>query len=288
MPFIYNFTKDSSQEYKEVLNAKFTAIYNSINGNEETIDIEKLNEYKSLLTTSNMPVSYNWGTIDKLFNHRSVNRWGYDLERRDDDEIEYSNKKFFLDKKLMAQAVGTAIQGGYNPIYEPTLYREIEQADQEFERVLVPEGINTLKDLTDKRKEYDSKVFELNEEMKNVKNGERIKERAIEIIRKRAEENIYKDNALKDGDWEKRVEDFASLNCLLDMKSGVQKAKIEVRTKDTPKETSINERNVELEDIKEKLDALNGLLEIFDNDSNEYADTQEKIEALELTKSIYE
>lgn len=292
MPFLYNFTRDSKQEYKDVLNAKVTEIYNSINDIEETIGIEKLNEYKSLLKTSNMPVSYNWGSIEKLFNHRNVNRWGWDLEKRDDDKIEYSNKKFFLDKKLMAQAVGTSIQGGYNPIYEPTLLREIEQADKEFQRVLVPEGITTLKDLADKRKEYDSKVFELNEEMKNVKNGERIKERAIEIIRKRAEENIYKDNALKDGDWEKRVEDFASLNCLLDMKSDVEKAKIEIRTletpKDTPKETSIDERNVELEDIKEKLDALNGLLDVFDIDSNEYSDAKEKIQALNGLLEIYE
>ena len=116
-----------------------------------------------------------------------------------------------------------------------------------------------------------------------IKQGERIKERAIEIIRKRAEESISKDNSLKDGDWEKRVEDFASLNCLLDMKADVKKVKIEVRTKDKPKkETPINERSDELEDIQEKLYALNGLLQVFEEDS------KEKIEALELTKSIYE
>ena len=137
----------------------------------------------------------------------------------------------------MQQAVGKGLQGGYNQIYEPTMLREIVQADNEFERVLIPEGITTIKELDEKVKGYDSKIVELNEEMKNVKQGERIKERAIEIIRKRAEESISKDNSLKDGDWEKRVED---------------------------------------------------LLQVFEEDSNEYSDTKEKIEALELTKSIYE
>ena len=73
------------------------------------------------------------------------------------------------------------------------------------------------------------------------------------------------------------------------MKANVEKAKIEVRTKDKPKKkTLVTQRSDELEVIQEKLNALNGLLEVFDGDSNEYIDTKEKIEALELTKSIYE
>ena len=289
IPALYEFTRASKQEYKEVFYGKVNAMYSAIDEKEKTIDIGMIKEFSDLLTTSNIPVSYHKGTIEDMFPDNSINRWGFAIEESEDEEIKYGNKKFFLNKKKMQLAVGKAIQGGYNPIYEPTMLREITQADNEFERVLIPEGITTLKELAEKRKGYDARIEELNQEMKNVKNGERIKERAIEIIRKRAEESISKDNALKDGDWEKRVEDFASLNCLLDMKADVKKAKIEVRTKDKPKkETPITERSDELEDIKEKLYALNGLLQVFDEDSHEYSDTKEKIEALELTKSIYE
>ena len=289
IPALYEFTKQSKQQYKEVLYGKINAMYSAIDEKEKTIDVGMIKEYLDLLETGNMPVSYNKGDIEEIFPDYSLNRWGYDVQTSEDGEITYGNKKFFLNKKKMQQAVGKGLQGGYNQIYEPTMLREIVQADNEFERVLIPEGITTIKELDEKVKGYDSKIVELNEEMKNVKQGERIKERAIEIIRKRAEESISKDNSLKDGDWEKRVEDFASLNCLLDMKADVKKVKIEVRTKDKPKkETPINERSDELEDIQEKLYALNGLLQVFEEDSNEYSDTKEKIEALELTKSIYE
>jgi hypothetical protein len=288
IPALYFFTQKSKQEYKEVFSGKVNAMYSAINEKEKTIDAGMIKEYADFLTPSNMPVAYR-GDIETLFRSHSVNRWGYEVPTSEDGEINYGNKKFFLDKKQMQLAVGSSIQSGWNAIYEPTMLREIIQADNEFERVLIPEGITTLKELAEKRKGYDAKIEELNQEMKNVKNGEKIKERAIEIIRKRAEESISKDNALKDGDWKTRVKDFASLNCLLDMKANVEKAKIEVRTKDKPKKkTLVTQRSDELEVIQEKLNALNGLLEVFDGDSNEYIDTKEKIEALELTKSIYE
>jgi len=186
----------------------------------------------------------------------------------------------------MSLAMSNKLQGN-NPIYEPTWLRDIRNAQNQFDLQLVPEGIKTLQDLIDKANELESKIRELGEEARNVKDGERIKERAFEIIRERAEANSIKDKSLKDGDWESRVEDFASLNCLLDMKADDKKStKTEVREAKKDK-TPVTERVDDLVIIQEKLDALNGLLDVFEEGSEEYSDAKEKIEAVEILKSIY-
>ena len=117
-----------------------------------------------------------------------------------------------------------------------------------------------------KIKGYDEQIQTLKYDMDNVGNSEKVRERAIEIQRKRDEEAKNKDNALKEGDWKKRVKDFASLNCLLDLMQEKEVSKIEVRKKKAP---ALTDRRAELQFIEKRIMTLKLLVK--SNPKNEFA-----------------
>lgn len=287
-PSLYEYTKASEQRYGESFTSFVDRLFNKISDDDGSLP-EDGELYELLdgmdLSPKTFPVSKSWSA---LFGGSS---WSYQITKTSDEDSEDNSKINYqfrnrLDSpKKMAKEFQSQIKGSYNNRYEPTWKREIEQADNEFERVLVPEGITTPSLLAEKIKSYDAEIQRLNSEMKNVKNGERIKERATEIVRKRIIETANTDNGLKEGDWEDRVKAFATLNCLLDMMADAKPQKIEVRKKE---ETPVTERTDELADIQERIDGLKFVLEITDEDSEEYADIQERIEGLEFAKEILE
>jgi len=244
-----------------------------------------------------MPFRYQYASL------LAQNSW--QLNDKEDFERRYS-EDFNNDKKIRSLLNQKFLKnmhhaGGENfTRYEATYLREVENAYSTFELQMKPQGIETITQLNDKIESFNVEVERLNEELKNVGRGERIQERAQAIILKREQENARKDQSLKEGDWEVRVDDFASLNCILDMLADTEKKKkLVIKEKEVPDveeptdeieeaEEVVEETTSEADVIKMKIDALKGLLVIYDEGSDEYLDKEMKIDALQGLLSIYE
>jgi len=199
-----------------------------------------------------------------------------------------------------------------NDKYDPLYLREVENAFSVFELQMKPQGINTISQLTDKITFYQQEIERLAKDIENVGQSQAIQERAEEIIRKREEENLVKDQSLSEGDWQERVNDFASLNCILDMKANTQQEKkLIIEEKEIVESEEPNMDNVEgtdeeermedaveievkaepisqVDDLKMKIEGIEGLLEVFEKGSEQHKDIQDKIDVLQDLLSIYE
>jgi hypothetical protein len=181
----------------------------------------------------------------------------------------YKKPNYILQRfmqEYLKKSVYTSNGSDSEITYEPSYMREIKYAENTFERTLKSEGVVTLSQLVMKIKGYDEQIQTLKYDMDNVGNSEKVRERAIEIQRKRDEEAKNKDNALKEGDWKKRVKDFASLNCLLDLMQEKEVSKIEVRKKKAP---ALTDRRAELQFIEKRIMTLKLLVK--SNPKNEFA-----------------
>ena len=285
-------------------------LYQFTNGNSDYFDMWESfwDSDKSIDNLNERPFLYDYA---QLF---AKNQSSYQFSDMEDYNRSY--KEFYdNDKKVRTLLNMNFLRSLTNQDYsryEPTYLREVENAFSTFELQMKPQGINTISELTRKIEQFQQEVERLASEITNVGNSQAIQERAEEIIRKRAEENEIKDQSLSEGDWEQRVQDFASLNCILEMKSDTQQAKKliieekvieeieepklddvegtdeEERVEEVSEVETKNDTDEEIRLIKKKLVSIEGLLEIFDKDSEDYKLVEKKIDALNFTLSIYE
>jgi hypothetical protein len=258
-------------------------------GNSEYTNMfkEYWNDQTPIPSLSAMPFQVDYAQL------MAENSWHF----RDKDDFFTSYKQNYDNDKKIRTLLNrrylrnTKNSGGENIVmYEPTYLREVENAFSTFELQMKPQNINTITELNEKIESFGVEIERLNSELKNVGRGERIQERAQQIILKREQENAVKDQSLQEGDWKSRVTDFASLNCVLDMLADTsKKLKIVIEEKEV---VDVEEVDLEQEDVVETTEETSVVgFEILDTykmslnyltDENEKATMQNLIDDLEL------
>ena len=254
------------------------------------------------------PFKYNYGNL--IAKNRQPRQF---IDLKDYENIyksEYDSKGKI--RTLLNTNFFRTTSAQQNDKYDPLYLREVENAFSVFELQMKPQGIETISQLTEKIDFYQQEMQRLARDIENVGQSQAIQERAEEIIRKREEENLIKDQSLSEGDWEVRVKDFASLNCILDMKANTQQEKkLIIEEKEIVESEEPNMDNVEgtdeeermedavtlevksepisqVDDLKMKIEGIEGLLEVFEKGSDQYKEIKDKIDVLQDLLSIYE
>jgi hypothetical protein len=226
---------------------------------------------------------YNYPTLFNVNSYQLTS--DFERYKKDYDKVDKVRIKFnsgFLKREP---------RGSRNTRYEGTYIREVQNAIQQFEVQMVSEGINNITELNEKIKSFDEVINNLTKEMNEADSYEKLQERAKEIIVERNNANLNGDQSLKEGDWEQRVTDFASLNCLLDMMYEKKKqVQVVVKEEEEIKEPSVEvvEDVVVEEEMSEKkkkqlkmIDVLKTTLDFVQGDKKEKQLKQ--IEVLEST-----
>ena len=157
-------------------------------------------------------------TMSPFFNIGDVtgkSNYVFEADRWERSQVEFKGTKNVRTRFNSGFLKNTC--GNNLTMFEGTYLREVERAINEFEVKMIPEGISSISDLQQKINSFDQEISELSTERNQAGSYEKLRERATMIIQERAKLNAVGDQSLREGDWESRVQDFASLNCLLDM-----------------------------------------------------------------------
>ena len=171
--------------------------------------------------------------------------------------------------------------GDYLAYWDANYTRDLKEVQKVWEKELNPQGITTYKQLMEKIEAMQAEITTKDAEMGNLQNGELIKERAEEIIREREEKAKIEDSAFSEGDYKERAAQFASLNCLLDMKSSTDAGvKLEVVADE---DVSIEEDDM-VKEIQERIDNLEDMIEDVEKGDEMHTELSERIEVLKEMK----